>query len=442
MLSNIAIIGCQNVGKSTLFNRLSNSDISVISSFSGSTRDRQYNLITIINKKVVLIDTGSSSNSSTDEINKLIMKQTELAIEEANLILFVVDITVGLTIDDEIFFKKLRKSNKNILLIINKIDCTKENNRIDFYKLGFREFFEISAKTGLGLDKLCNKIYQLLPEEPTEEINVLNDKKAIKVTFIGRPNVGKSTLINNILGKERIIVHDEMGTTHDSIEINFNKQKKDYILIDTAGIRRKSKIHKKIEQFSVSKSLQAIISSDVVVFIFDASNDITDQDLKILSFVIEQKKAMVFAINKWDKLEQFQKNQIKSTFERKTGFVNFIDVHFISALYGTGINALFKSINKAYSSYYNIEINTSKINKILELAVKNCQPPLIKGLKPKLRYAHIGKNTPLTIIIHGSNIESLSITYRRYLERFFRESLKLSCSFVTIILRNKNINNK
>lgn len=433
MLETVAIVGRPNVGKSTLFNRLTKTRDAIVSDYPGLTRDRQYGVANLSNREVILIDTGGIGDPKT-QVEELMTKQTEIALEEAQMVLFLVDAKSGLLPSDQILAHKLRKLGKPVIVAINKTEnLDSDIAKIDFCSFGLGECFPIAAEHGVGIKKLVKAILEKLPPEPeTEELEAETNKT--KITFVGRPNVGKSTLINRILGEERVVAHDMPGTTRDTILIDFTRLNKEYILIDTAGVRRKSKVQEKIEKFSIIKTLQAIAATDVAVLLIDAQENITDQDLKLLSFIIEEGKALVIAVNKWDNLPHTQRDKIKSELDRRLSFIDFANIHFISALHGTGVGDLFKSINNAYLSATK-KLNTAEVNKILELAVKTHQPPLGQGKEIKLLYAHAGNQAPPTIIIHGKRANLLPESYRRYLEHFFRKALKLSGTPIRIIFK-------
>lgn len=434
MSSSIAIVGRPNVGKSTLFNRFTHTRSALVGNIPGLTRDRQYGIININDQNVILIDTGGIGEASA-AIEVLMEKQAEQALLEADIILFLVDARSGLTSADETLARKLRKLNKTIFVVVNKTeDQDLETILADFYQLGLGEPMPISAEHNLGIGDLISKIEKKLPKKIVADTYAV-PQGAIKIAFIGRPNVGKSTLVNRILGEERVIAYDKPGTTRDSIFINFNRRDKDYVLIDTAGIRRRGKIKENIEKFSVIKALQSIEATNVVVFVIDATENITDQDLKLLGFVLDAGKALVIAINKWDNLPPMQREKIQSELDRRLTFIDFAKILFISALHGTGVGNLFGAINKAYTSATR-ELKTPQLTKILERAIINFQPPFSRGREVKLRYAHIGGHNPPTIIIHGARAEYLPENYRKYLEHFYREALDLSGTPIRIVFKN------
>jgi len=435
MSASIAIVGRPNVGKSTLFNRFTHTRSALVGNVPGLTRDRQYGIMQINEQNVIVIDTGGIGEANTP-IEILMEKQAQQALEEADIILFLVDARSGRTGADETLARNLRKLNKPIFMIVNKVeDQDTEVVLADFYKLGLGEPLAISAEHNLGIGDLIDTIATKISQK--EEINTpAIPQGAVKIAFVGRPNVGKSTLVNRILGEERVIVYDQPGTTRDSIFINFNRRGKDYVLIDTAGIRRRGRVKEKsIEKFSVIKALQSIEATNVVVFVIDGTENITDQDLKLLGFVLDAGKALVIAVNKWDNLPPLQRDKIKSELDRRLTFIDFAKILFISALHGTGVGDLFGAINKAYTSATK-ELKTPQLTKILERAVGNFQPPLARGHEIKLRYAHIGGHNPPTIIIHGTRTEHLPESYRRYLEHFYREALDLSGTPIRIVFKN------
>ncbi len=417
MIPVIAIVGRPNVGKSTLFNCLTRSRDAVVADIPGVTRDRIYGRGNVGNKNYILIDTAGIGIDE-EGVDELTAKQAEFAILESNLILFVVDARAGLMPADAAIAKKLRKLNKDLILVINKAEGL-DSDRLDaeFQKLGFKNKLGISASHRENIDKLVKKF-------PDASEEILDVNSGIKVAIVGKPNVGKSTLVNRILGEERVIVFDAPGTTRDSIYIPFERQNKKYTLIDTAGVRRKSHVTEIIEKISVVKTLQSIEEANVVVFLIDARSGLSEQDLSLLGFVLQLGKALVIAINKWDGLDNYTREQVQAKLDRKLNFIDFAEIKFISALHGTGVGDLFKDINKAYDSAMK-ELKTPLLTKILQKAVVQHQPPLVGGRRIKLRYAHAGGHNPPIIVIHGTQTDDLPDSYARYLSSYYRKALKL-----------------
>jgi GTP-binding protein len=429
MIPVIAIVGRPNVGKSTLFNCLTASRAALVSDLPGMTRDRQYSEAFINNHHFIIIDTGGLTHEkqSLDQLTEI---QSLQAIEEADKILFVVDGRVGLTTADQLIAEKLRTYKKNIFLVVNKTEgLDSQLAAADFYKLGFGEPLSIAAAHKIGITELVDAIFQ------TEGISKIEkqpiSETTVKLAIIGRPNVGKSTLTNRMLGEERVIVYDQPGTTRDSIFIPLEKHGKNYTLIDTAGIRRRGKIFEATEKFSIVKTLQAIEAADVVLFIMDAREGVTDQDLRLLGFILESGKSLVIAVNKWDGMDSYERDKTRATLDRRLNFIPFIRIHTISALHGTGVGNLFDSINEAYQSA-NKKLSTPQLTKILRTALETHTPPLVRGRRIKLRYAHAGGHQPPLIIVHGNQVESVPDTYKRYLANTFQEKLKLTGTPVRI----------
>ncbi|WP_028388779.1 ribosome biogenesis GTPase Der [Legionella fairfieldensis] len=420
MIPVIALVGRPNVGKSTLFNRLTRTQDALVADFPGLTRDRQYGQASFENKPFIVIDTGGIGVDDL-AVDELMSKQSEIALEEADLVLFLVDGRVGLTGIDESIALRLRKINKPVYLIVNKIDGINEEIACsEFQSLGFKEIHPVSATHGRGIHALLNTI----PLE-TDSLAVEDtDVKAIKIAFAGRPNVGKSTLINRILGEERVVVYDMPGTTRDSIAIPFERDNTPYVLIDTAGVRRRSRIDEKIEKFSVIKTLQSIKESHVCMMLLDAQEGLTEQDMHILSFIIEAGKALVIAVNKWDGLDEEHKEHVRAELTRRLHFVNFAKIRFISALHGSGVGLLFKDIKQAYASATQ-NFSTPQLTRLLQDLTAQHTPPLVKGRRIKMRYAHAGGHNPPIIVIHGNQLESLPDSYKRYLSNAFVSHLNL-----------------
>jgi GTP-binding protein len=423
MLPVIAIVGRPNVGKSTLFNRLTKSRDALVVNLPGVTRDRQYGSGKLGPKPYIVIDTGGIGEGE-EGIDSPMTDQSKLAMAESDVILFVVDGRSGMCAADEQIAHYLRLLNKTIYLIVNKTDgIDAEIASSEFYALGLlTEPYSIAASHGRGVTSLMEMICEDFPEQVETEENL--EEAGIKVAIIGKPNVGKSTLVNRMLGEERVIVYDQAGTTRDSIEIPFERHGQKYTLIDTAGIRRRGKITETVEKFSVVKALQAIESANVVLFIIDACENISDQDLSLLGFILDAGRSLVLGLNKWDGLEQEHKDDIKSEIERRLAFVDFAELRFISALHGTGVGELFPLINKAYDSAMQ-PLSTSELTEFLMLAVRANPPPLARGRSIKLRYANPGGHNPPIIVIHGNQTDRLPKSYQRYLVNYYRKALKL-----------------
>lgn len=421
MIPVIAIVGRPNVGKSTLFNCLTQSRAALVSDFPGMTRDRQYGEAQFAGRHFIVIDTGGITDES-DDLNKLMLNQSIQALEEADKILFLVDGRAGITAADQLVVEKLRSLNKTIYLVINKTEgMDPDIAAADFHRLGFGDPHPISASHGLGVSDLIETVFA---NDAPEESELNAEESGIKLAIVGRPNVGKSTLTNRMLGEERVIVFDQPGTTRDSIFIPLERRGKRYTLIDTAGIRKRGKIFEATEKFSVVKTLQAVEATHVVLFVMDAREGVTDQDLKLLGFVLNSGKALVIAINKWDGMTDYEKEQTRATIDRRLNFVPFVRVHFISALHGTAVGNLFDSIEEAYASA-NKKLSTSQLTKILREAVETHTPPLVHGRRIKLRYAHAGGHNPPLIVVHGNQVDALPDSYRRYLANTFQQRLKL-----------------
>ncbi len=420
MIPVIALVGRPNVGKSTLFNRLTRTQDALVADFPGLTRDRQYGDAVFDNKPFIVVDTGGVGVDDL-AVDALMSKQSEFALNEADCVFFLVDGRAGLTSVDQSIAVRLRKISKPIYLVVNKTDgLDEEIASADFQTLGFAHVYSISASHGRGMQPLLEAVTANF--EPTVETEAHD--KIIKIAFAGRPNVGKSTLVNRILGEERVVVYDMPGTTRDSISIPFERDEQQYRLIDTAGVRRRSRVDEKIEKFSVIKTLQSIKESNVCLMLLDARDGLTDQDLHLLGFIIESGKALVILVNKWDGLEEDQKDQIKKELTRRLHFAHFAKIRFISALYGSGVGGIFKDILEAYASAIQV-LSTPKVTRLLQDLVTQHTPPLVNGRRIKLRYAHTGGHNPPIIVIHGNQLDSLPDSYKRYLANAFTEHLGL-----------------
>ncbi|UWN51252.1 GTPase Der [Alcanivorax sp. ALC70] len=436
----IALVGRPNVGKSTLFNRLTRTRDAIVADFPGLTRDRQYGDGKLGERPYTVVDTGGIGESE-EGIDRPMTDQARQAVGEADAVLFLVDGRAGLTAADEQVAMELRKLPKPVFLVVNKTDgLDPETAMADFYALGLTDLFPIAAAHGRGVRAMVNTVLDAFPDAEDEEA-VPQDPDTVRVAVLGRPNVGKSTLINRILGEERVIVYDHAGTTRDSIEVPFTRQPKDggdprdYVLIDTAGIRRRGKVHEAVEKFSVIKALQAVDAAQVVVLVVDARDGITDQDLHLLGYVLEAGRALVVAVNKWDGLEPDHRQWVKTELERRLHFVPWVKVHFISALHGTGVGDLFGYVERAWESAF-LKLGSNALTRMLQDITHSHPPPRNGRFRAKLRYAHLGGSNPPTVVIHGNRTESLPNSYQRYLENRFRELLKIEGSPIRLELKS------
>ncbi|WP_276894303.1 ribosome biogenesis GTPase Der [Frischella perrara] len=446
MIPVIALVGRPNVGKSTLFNRLTKTRDALVADFPGLTRDRKYGRAEIKGHKYIVIDTGGIDGSE-EGIESFMADQSLQAIEEADIVLFMVDARAGVMPADHAIAKHLRTRDKPTFLVVNKTDGLDADVVInEFYELGVGTVYPIAASHGRGVTSLIETVFEpifnfqdnaeldeidddsnALPESYDDSI--LDDTESlinqpIKVAIVGRPNVGKSTLTNRILGEERVIVYDMPGTTRDSIYIPMTRDEREYIIIDTAGVRKRGKINETVEKFSVIKTLQAIEDANVVILVIDAREGISDQDLSLLGFIINSGRSLVIAVNKWDGLSMDVKEQIKSTLDDRLDFIDFARLHFISALHGSGVGNLFDSIQEAYDCATR-RVNTALLTKIMHMAQDDHQPPLVQGRRVKLKYAHAGGYNPPIVVVHGNQVTDLPDSYKRYLMNYFRRSLKI-----------------
>ncbi|MGZ8240155.1 MAG: ribosome biogenesis GTPase Der [Methylobacter sp.] len=422
MLPVIALVGRPNVGKSTLFNYLTRSREALVADFPGLTRDRQYGRVKHGDRACLVVDTGGIADDA-EGIESFSRMQVQIALDEADIVFFMVDAREGLSASDKVIADTLRKLNKPVVLVINKVDGIDANvASSDFYSLALGEPLQIAASHGRGIPELLARINPLLP--PAEE--VADEKHSgISIAIVGRPNVGKSTLVNRLLGEERVIVFDEPGTTRDSIYIPFERNGKLFTLVDTAGMRRRSKVSEAIEKFSVIKTLQAIEKSNVVIYLIDAREGITDQDAHLLGLVLEAGRALIIGLNKWDGLTIEQKETVKRQMDVKLSFLDFAEKHPISALHGSGVGKLFDVVEKLYESAM-LDMSTPVLTRILKEATDAHQPPLVNNRRIKLKYAHQGGRNPPIVIIHGVQTDALPNSYKRYLINYYRDKLGLS----------------
>ena len=421
MKPTLVLVGRPNVGKSTLFNRLTRSRDALVADLPGLTRDRHYGQGRIGDKPFIVVDTGGFEPVAKEGILSEMARQAREAIAEADVVLFIVDGRAGLSPQDKRIAQQLRESGAPVVLVVNKTEGMRlEMVTAEFHELGLGMPSAISAEHGEGVRSLIDDALAPFPVEPAEE----QAPDHPRVAIVGRPNVGKSTLVNRILGEERMIAFDQPGTTRDSIEVPFERDGRRYTLIDTAGLRRRGQVFEALEKFSVIKTLQSVDQANVVVLVLDAQAEISDQDAHIAGYVVEKGRALVVAVNKWDGLDDYRRECVKRDLGRRLGFLGFARFHFISALQGSGLPGLLPSIDEAYRAAMT-KLSTPRLTRVLIEAVERQQPPR-KGLtRPKLRYAHQGGMNPPLIVIHGNALNAVPEGYRRYLEGRFREAFSL-----------------
>lgn len=471
----VALVGRPNVGKSTLFNRLTRTRDALVADFPGLTRDRKYGQANIAGHDFIVIDTGGIDGTE-EGVEEKMAEQSLLAIEEADVVLFLVDARAGLVPADIGIAQYLRQRDKTTVVVANKTDGIDADSHIaEFYQLGLGDVEPIAAAQGRGVTQLIEQVLAPLAEKieeqavenaensantteeqdewennfdfENEEDTALLDEaleeseeesdKNIKIAIVGRPNVGKSTLTNRILGEDRVVVYDMPGTTRDSIYIPMERDGQQYTIIDTAGVRKRGKVHLAVEKFSVIKTLQAIQDANVVLLTIDARDSVSDQDLSLLGFILNAGKSLVIVVNKWDGLSQDIKDNVKSELDRRLDFIDFARVHFISALHGSGVGNLFDSIQEAYACATK-KMTTAMLTRILQMATDEHQPPLVNGRRVKLKYAHPGGYNPPIIVIHGNQIERLPDSYKRYLSNYYRKSLKIIGSPIRVLFQEGN----
>lgn len=436
MLPLVALVGRPNVGKSTLFNVLTRSRNALVADQPGLTRDRQYGVCRLGDRPFMVVDTGGIG-SEEGSLGERAEVQSWAAVEEADVLLFIVDGRVGITPDDSEILRRLRRQSKPVILAVNKTDGLDETSALsEFSRFGIDAMLPLAASHGRGVLPLIDALYARIPAAAEGDVDpALEDpSERRKLAIVGRPNVGKSTLVNRICGEERVLASEVAGTTRDSIAVDLEREGRKYRLIDTAGIRRKARVEEAIEKFSVLKALQAIEQSEVVVFMLDASEGVTEQDATVLGHVLQAQRALVIAVNKWDGLTQYQKDQCKADLERRLTFVSYAQIVTISAKHGTGLRELFRAVHRANESATRV-ISTPEINRALEAAFEAFQPPLVRGHSAKLRYAHMAGHNPPTIVVHGTRLKTLPDSYKRYLENFFRKRFKLVGTPVALLFR-------
>ncbi|GAL11242.1 GTP-binding protein EngA [Vibrio astriarenae] len=451
MVPVVALVGRPNVGKSTLFNRLTRTRDALVADFPGLTRDRKYGQAKLGEHEFIVIDTGGIDGTEEGVETKM-AEQSLAAIDEADVVLFMVDGRAGLTPSDVAISNHLRKIEKPSMLVVNKVDgIDSDAASADFWQLGVENMYQIAAAHGRGVSALIDCALNPFAEQLLEEQGQIEDltefedveeekldyteeeaeeeykrlqEKPIKLAIIGRPNVGKSTLTNRILGEERVVVYDMPGTTRDSIYIPMERDGREYVLIDTAGVRRRKRINETVEKFSVVKTLKAVEDANVVLLVIDARENISDQDLSLLGFALNAGRSIVIAVNKWDGLDMDVKEHVKKELDRRLGFVDFARIHFISALHGTGVGHLFESVQEAYKSA-TTRVGTSVLTRIMKMATDDHQPPMVRGRRVKLKYAHAGGYNPPIVVIHGNLVNELPDSYKRYLMNYYRKSLEI-----------------
>lgn len=466
MIPVVALVGRPNVGKSTLFNRLTRTRDALVADFPGLTRDRKYGKAMLGEHEFIVVDTGGIDGTEEGVETKM-AEQSLAAIEEADVVLFMVDGRAGLTVADEAIAHHLRSREKKTFLVVNKVDgIDADAASAEFWQLGMPDMYQIAAAHGRGVLGLIDRALKPFAEELASEegedqeglVDLTGEQDAededkdlteedaesalerlrnlpIKFGIIGRPNVGKSTLTNRILGEDRVVVYDMPGTTRDSIYIPMERDGREYVIIDTAGVRRRKRVNEKVEKFSVIQTLKAIEDSNVVLLVIDARENISDQDLSLLGFALNAGRSIVIAVNKWDGLDSDVKERVKSELDRRLGFVDFARIHFISALHGTGVGHLFESIQEAYESATK-RISTAMLTRIMSMAQDDHQPPMIRGRRVKLKYAHAGGYNPPIFVIHGNLVKELPDSYKRYLMNYYRKSLEIMGTPIRIQFQN------
>ncbi len=431
----IALVGRPNVGKSTLFNRLTRTRDALVANQPGLTRDRHYGLGRIGPREYLVVDTGGLEPVAKDGIFAEMAKQSRQAILESDLVLFLVDARQGVTPHDHVIATELRKAKREVILVVNKAEgYTHSVAAADFFELGLGEPETISASHGDGVRQLMDMACERLPQLPEDE----EGGRRIKVAIAGRPNVGKSSMVNTLLGEERVIAFDMPGTTRDSIYIDFERNDKPYTLIDTAGLRKRGKVFESVEKFSVIKTLQAIEDANVVILMLDAQQDISDQDASIAGFIVEAGRSLVLAVNKWDSLDDYRKDRIKAEVGRKLAFLSYAKFHYVSATRPFGVGAMMKSVDDAHAAAF-AKLSTPKLTRLIQECVEHQQPPRKGIFRPKLRYAHQGGQNPPIVIVHGTALDAIPDNYKRYLETRIRERFKLEGTPLRVEFRS-NVN--
>lgn len=421
----IAIVGRPNVGKSTLFNRVTKTRDAIVADFAGLTRDRHYGHGKHGTREFIVVDTGGFEPEASTGIYSEMAKQTRQAVAEADAVLFVVDARAGVSAQDHEIAKYLRRLGKNCLLVANKAEGMVEGVQLsEFYELGLGQVHPVSASHGQGVRSLLDVVFAELPPPEDEATGGGSDKTAIRLAVAGRPNVGKSTLINTWLGEERLVAFDLPGTTRDAITVPFERNGQRFDLIDTAGLRKRGKVFEAIEKFSVVKTLQAIDNANVVLLLIDATQGVTDQDAHIAGYILERGRAVVVAVNKWDAVDDYQRQLLERSIETRLAFLKFASLHFISATRRQGLGPLWAALTQAYKAA-NCKMSTPVLTRLLLEAVQFQSPKRAGMFRPKMRYAHQGGMNPPVIVIHGNSLEHVTDAYKRFLESRFRKEFDL-----------------
>lgn len=430
----IALVGRPNVGKSTLFNCLTRTRDALVADWPGLTRDRKYGEGKLGDQPYIVVDTGGVSGYE-EGLDSEMAEQSYAAIQEADFVIFMVDARDGVTASDHGLARHLRAAGKPMQLVVNKVDGLNEDTVLsDFYELGLGEPFPLAASHNRGVTSLITDVLAQFPDAEPVDTDALYGQ-GIRLAVVGRPNVGKSTLVNRMLGEERVVVYDRPGTTMDSIAIPFTRDDVDYTLIDTAGVRRRKSVREAVEKFSIIKTLQSIQSANVVIVVLDARDSVVEQDLHMLHHVLKSGRSVVLAVNKWDGMTEEQKDQVRRDLNRRLDFMGWADLHFISALHGTNVGHLFRSAQRAYEAATS-QWSTNFLTQLMQGIVEEHQPPMVNGRRIKLRYAHLGGRNPPVIVVHGNQVDRLPGSYKRYLENTFREVLELRGTPVRLEFRS------